>query len=323
MHAPANTAAIRSMRLLLHLLDQGRITTAQAARVLGVPARQAREDLKRVAAAAPIRTRGEGRDRTWEIEPSAALGRLGVLDRVSLRLGREVTSFLAGTALHEGLERAEGDGLAEVPARWNHNLDRKFRHLQEPARSYTAHRDTLDAVLDALLRERSLCFGYVRPDRTVEYADFRLFTLVVYRRAVYLLGRVGEAGPDLRLALDRVREARVGAPFAFPDAWDPDAELARFFGIVASGEPERVVLRFAARVGRLVHARAWHPTARIEDLPDGRVELSMVTAGAELVRFALEWGATCEVVEPAWLRDTVAAELRAALAAYGAPPPEP
>ncbi len=312
-----NTAAVRSMRLLLHLLDHGRITTAQAARVLGVPARQAREDLKRVAAAAPLRVRGEGRDRYWEIEPSLGLGRLGVLDRVSLRLGRDVMSFLAGTALHEGIARADGEGLAEVSPRWNQHLDRKFRHLQEPARRYTAQRDTLDAVLDALLRERALSFGYVRHDTTVAYTDFRLFTLVVYRRAVYLLGRVGEAGPNLRLALDRVCDAAIGAPFPFPDDWDPDAELGRYFGIVASGREERVTIRFAARVARLVHARDWHSTARVVDLPDGRVELSMVAAGAELVRFTMEWGATCEVIEPAWLRDAVVAELREALAAYG------
>ena len=312
-----NTAAVRSMRLLLHLLDHGRITTSQAARVLGVPSRQAREDLKRVASAAPMRARGEGRDRCWEIEPSVGLARLGVLDRVSLRLGRDVMSFLSGTALHEGLARAEGDGLAEVSPRWKQHLDRKFRHLQEPARRSTAHRDTLDAVLDALLRERTLSFGYVRHDTTVEYTDFRLLTLVVYRRAVYLLGRVGEAGPNLRLALDRVCSATVGDPFPFPTDWDPDAELGRYFGIVASGREERVMLRFAARVARLVHARDWHPTARVVDLPDGRVELTMVAAGAELVRFTMDWGATCEVIEPAWLRDAVVAELRDALAAYG------
>lgn len=312
-----SSSATRSMRLLLHLLDRGSITTSRASRLLGVPARQAREDLKRVAGVVPIVARGAGRDRAWELDPAAAIGRLGVLDRVSLRLGREVASFLAGTALHEGLARAEGEGLAEVPERWSHNLDRKFRHLQEPARSYTAHRDTLDAALDALLRERGLSFGYQRVDRVVEYEDFRVYTLVIYRRAVYLLGRVGDAGADLRLSLDRLRDARVGAPFPYPDAWDPDAELARFFGIVASGEPERVVLRFVPRVARLVRARDWHPSARLSDLPDGRVELVMTTAGAELVRFVLEWGATCEVVEPAWLRDAVVGELREALAAYG------
>ncbi len=286
--------------------------------MLGVPARRAREDLKLVAAVAPVAVTGRGRDRVWIVNPAAGLGRFGVLDRISLRMGREVAAFLDGTSLHDGLARASDQGWDGVPDRFTHNLDRKFRHLQEPARSYTAHRDVLDGVIDALIRERTLAFRYEKADATTtHYQGFHPLTLVVYRRAVYVLGTMpGREGP-LRLSVDRMRDVTVGAPAPYPDAWEPDVELGRYFGIVAAGEPSRVVLRFAPRVAHLVRVRAWHPTATLTDLPDGRVELAMRTGGPELVRFALEWGATCEVIEPAWLREAVVAELRGALAAYG------
>jgi predicted DNA-binding transcriptional regulator YafY len=319
MSERANTPSARTLRLLLHLVTRGRITTAQASRLLGIPPRRARDDLKLVASVAPVAIRGLGRDRAWVLDPAAGLGRLGVLDRISLCMGREVAAFLEGTALHEGLARADADGWEGVADRWSAHLDRKFRHLQEPARAYGVHREVLDAAIDALLRERLVDFDYTRGGRTVPYRGFRPLTLVVYRRAVYLLGRTPEAPNVLRLSIDRMRDARVGDPFAYPDDWDPDADLGRFFGIVASGTPDRVVLRFTPQVARLVWARAWHPTAQMTALPDGGVELSMVTGGQELVRFALEWGATCEVVAPPWLRDAVLAELRGALAAYGAP----
>lgn len=318
MRPRTNTAAARCVRLLLHVLQKGRVSTAEATRLLEVSPRLVRDDLQLLSSLAPIVPRGQGRARAWEIDPAAGLGRLGVLDRISLRHGREVASFLEGTALHQGLARAEGDP-SEIPERWSRHLDRKIRHLQEPARAYAAHREALDDIVDALLRERTLDFGYVLPERTHQYTDFRPYTLVVYRRAVYLLGRSGEDGPLLRLALDRVRAPSVGPPFAYPEDWDPDAELGRSFGIVASGAPERVVLRFAPRVARLVYARTWHPTAQLAELPGGGVELTMTTAGAELVRFVLEWGATCEVVEPPWLRTAVLAELRGALARYDVP----
>lgn len=256
------------------------------------------------------------------LNPAAGLGRMGVLDRISLRLGREVASFLDGTALYEGLARASNQGWDGVPDRFTRNLDRKFRHLQEPARSYAAHRDVLDGVIDALIRERALSFRYEKADATTHYEGFHPLTLVVYRRAVFLLGTSPKREGPIRLSIDRMRDVVVGSPLVYPDRWDPDAELSRYFGIVASGEPSRVVLRFAQRVSHLVRVRLWHPTATLTDLPDGRVELAMLTGGQELVRFVLEWGATCEVVEPAWLRDGVVAELRGALLAYGLPTAE-
>lgn len=275
-----------------------------------------------MAAVAPIAARGQGRARAWIVDPASGLGRLGVLDRVSLHLGREVTAFLDGTALHEGLARATDQGWDGVPDRLSRHLDRKFRHLQEPARSYVAQRDVLDGVLDALIRERALDFRYEKAGLNQRYHGFQPLTLVVYRRAVYLLGCHPPREGVLRLSVDRMRGVTIGEPFPYPEDWAPDLDLGRYFGIVASGEPGRVVLRFAERVAHLVRVRRWHPTARVTDLRDGRVELAMITAGQELVRFVLEWGATCEVVEPAWLRDAVVAELRGALEAYERKPAE-
>jgi len=299
---------------------RGTATAPELAQDVGATARQVRDDLHMLAEIAPVRSAGEREKRRWELDPGLKLVALGVLDRIALQLGREVASFLRGTALAvDDFAPLEG-----IDRRYAGNLSRKLRLRREPGRDYAHHGETLETVMDGLLRERRLAFDYARPTgASRRFEDFLPLTLVVYRRAVYLMGRTAE-GRVLRLALDRVGNAESGASFEYPAGWRPDAELRPWFGIYAAngGRPERVVMRFSAKAAPYVRARSWHPTQRLADPPDGGVELTMQTGGQELVRFALEWGRTCEVVEPAWLRAEVVAELEGALRHYEEPPPE-
>lgn len=311
----------RCLRLYQHLLKVGRVTTAQAARLVDEAPRTVRSDLQLLAEIAPITVKGEGVERVWVLDPAHGAEHLGPADVLSLRLGREVLGFLGGTLLHDAMERVSSRGRDELPARLAGHLDRKIRHHQEPARSYAAHRDTLEDVLDALLRERRLDLGYRRAGGVEELRGLCPLTLVVYRRAVYLFAR--DERRLRRLAVDRITSVQIGAGFEYPQDWDPDAELRRYFGIVARGEPEPVVLRFSAAKAELVRSRSWHPTERLVERADGGVDLHFVAGGAELVRLVLEWGPHCEAVEPPWLRAEVRAELEAALALYADGPDEP
>lgn len=109
---------------------------------------------------------------------------------------------------------------------------------------------------------------------------------------------------------------RLDRCFRLPEGYDPDEILAGRFGIWADPPAQPVRLRFTADRADLVRARTWHPTARFEEVEDGRLDLVMLAGGRELVRAALEWGPKCEVIEPAWLRAEVVAELRAAVEIY-------
>lgn len=310
----SRSRAARCVRALLHLLARGEATTAEIARHTGGAVRQTRADLQLLHQLAPIAPEGERDQRVWRVQPGAPVRGLALFDRISLELGREMAAFLRGTALAEGVhDFAPLDGL---PQRFSRHIDRKFRIRAEPARSYADCTETLDVVLDALLRERSLDLDYrtLGGDRT--FAGLRPLSLVLYRRALYLLGRTPDREGVLRLPVERITAARVGEPFVYPRGWDPDAELRPWFGIVSAESPDEVVLRFSTAKAVLVRARTWHPSQRIVALPDGRVELRMRVGGRELVRFCLEWGEHCEVVRPLWLRTAVVRELRGALAQY-------
>lgn len=293
------------------------MTTAEAARLLEVDRETARRDLAAVRAAVPeVAPEGKGRDRRWRLR---GVDRVATTfgEQLALHFGRELMSFLAGTLLPGWL-----DELTEklAPASWRadaaaERLARRFHYVTEPYRPYEAHDATIDTLLRALLGDREVEVEY-REGRV--YPRFQPYTVVVYRRALYVLGHAPGTAGLVTLAVDRIVAVRLTERrFRLPADYAPARELRDAFGIRREPPPARVVLRFPAEKRRYVEARRWHPSAVVRSAPDGRVELELYAGGEELVNLALEWGAACEVIEPAWLRAKVIAELEGALGGYG------
>ncbi len=64
-----------------------------------------------------------------------------------------------------------------------------------------------------------------------------------------------------------------------------------------------VVIRFRADQATYIREREWHPTQKVRDLRDGRVELTFRAGGIyEIIRWVLSWGNAAEVIRPARLR---------------------
>ncbi len=304
--------AARAVRVFVDLARCGPASTATVADRLGCDPGRVLDDLKMLQAMGLVIREGRGRGTRWRLRDGLLVVARGMLHRIAQEVGLELVAFLRGTALDVG-RVAPPEGL---PSRYRSNLARKLRVLHEPARDYSGCTDTLEQVVDALLRERTLDFDYRGVSSRRRYEGFRPLTLVVYRRALYLLGRGAEEPGSIRLSVDRMHGVRVGAPFAYPHDWSPDEVLHPWFGIFADGPLGPIHLRFAPHAAPYVRARCWHPSQRIEERPDGGVDLHLHTGGTELVRWVLEWGAAVEVVSPSWLRDRVVAELTGALSHY-------
>lgn len=228
----------RIRRVLDALARAGATSRSALARALGIDARTLLTDLHFAEGLGIARRVGVGRDAKWTVDPAE---RRGLLDRIALRLGRGVLVFLDGTSVAEVFERLSDDTESNAK-----NLDRKFVHHQEPARRYADKADVLDRIIDGLVKERALAIEY----REGPAQNVRPLTLVVYRRAVYLLA-LDERENVERYAVERMRSAALGAPFTYPPDWDPEAELGPYFGIYKRGAAERVVLRFTAAKAEL------------------------------------------------------------------------
>jgi len=141
-------------------------------------------------------------------------------------------------------------------------------------------------------------------------------------RSVYLIG-FDEAVDAMRtLKVERMHDASLTADrYEIPKDFDPDRWLAHSWGIWSSDTTATVDvrLRFDAGVAHRVRESVWHRSQQLSELPDGRVELTVTVAGIVEIRpWILSWGESVEVLEPAELREVVAAAVRGAAARYPA-----
>jgi predicted DNA-binding transcriptional regulator YafY len=310
--------ATRVLDLYRSFLRGGKGSTAELAnRHYGGDKRTALRDLQLLEQHSELRSRGEGQERVWELPSEVLPQALGLQDAIALLFGKESTAFLGPVGLSGVFDRLAIDRAVHI--RHRQRLADKFICLQEPARHYEpAQSALLEPLMLALIEERSLELEYRRGQgvEVEQLAGLQPLSLALYRRAIYLLARPAGQKAHRTFALERILSLRLGPPAPYPEDWRPAEALAGPFGLWSDGQSEHVRLRFSASRAHLVRCRRWHRSQKIVERPDGDIELQLYTRGRELVRFCLEWGPHCEVLEPAWLREAVTAELRAALQRY-------
>lgn len=322
----------RRLAILHALLLRGNITTAAAARHAGCDRRQALADLKALGQhGIPLYSEGDGRAARWVVDAAwreAGMG-LDLPTRLALLFGRELVSgIMHQTRFAHAFETLEST-LASLSPQLDplaKDLDRRFHVVHEPDKDYSKHGDTLETLVAAILASHRVALTYrKRSGELRTYPAAAPYSLLLYKRTVYLVAE--SRGTVRTLPVEGFTEvtALPDATFDYPRAseYSPQSLLADVFGLIRQDEPPATVrLRFHRDVTPLVTPRRWHPKQHITPTDDGGCELTIHATGIELVSFALSWGNKVEVLEPAWLRDKVAAELRGALAQYDPPQPD-
>jgi proteasome accessory factor B len=139
-------------------------------------------------------------------------------------------------------------------------------------------------------------------------------------RSVYLIGWDVPADAMRTYKVERIRSATLTTDrYEIPEDFDPDAWLANSWRIWSSeGTPtEDIRIRFDASVAHRVREAVWHRSQRLVEVGEGGVELSVTVAGiVEIQPWILSWGGAAEVLEPAELRDAIAASVRRAAERY-------
>jgi proteasome accessory factor B len=117
-------------------------------------------------------------------------------------------------------------------------------------------------------------------------------------------------------AVERIRAVEIlRRHFEIPAGFDAKEYLDKAWGIL-QGDLVTVRVVFSPRVARYIKERLWHPSQRVRDLPDGRLEMTLRVADTlEVRRWVLGYGVEAEVLEPEGLREAVRREAEALVAA--------
>jgi predicted DNA-binding transcriptional regulator YafY len=140
--------------------------------------------------------------------------------------------------------------------------------------------------------------------------------------ATYAIGWASWFDDVHTFKLERITRAELtDETFEIPKPFNGMELLKTAWGIAYAApgqEPETVRLKFTpGRATRRVKESQWHVSQTITDTEDeGCILQVKVGHSWEMKPFIRGWGPDCEVLEPAWLREEIAEEMRKAAELY-------
>lgn len=270
----------------------------------------------------PLYDETVGKRKVWRLMPTARRGTITLTtsQMVALFLSRRVFDFLAGTGFKEDLDEVFAKLEATLKRKDSaavRNLDRKVFDVNEARHLYEGRLEDVNDIITALLREDRLRVTHegVSGGRKTFVLD--PYTLLVYKKGLYLAGFSHQHHEIRTFALDGFREVDwlKGDQFEYPADYRPEQLTEGAFGLIR-GEPTHVRILFDPKVARYIQRRQWHPTQRFRRV-DGGIEMTMDVRGTtELVTWVLGFGDKARVLEPEQLRSDIALELVAGAYAY-------
>jgi proteasome accessory factor B len=264
----------------------------------------------------------DGHRKTWRLMPSAREGVLSLTtsQMISLFLSRTVFDFLEGTGFKEDLDEIFHQLEAHLRRKdfvAIKNLDRKLFDVNEAPFHYEGRIEDVNDIITALIREERLRAVHGSVARGKKSFRIDPYTLLVYKKGLYLAGYSEHHASVRTFALDGFRQVDwlKGEHFNYPVDYRPEQLVEGAFGLF-TGPKTRVRILFEDDVARFVRRRKWHPTQVIEKTPEGTVMTIEVHGTVELTSWILGFGEKARVLEPESLRGEIARILRAASARY-------
>jgi predicted DNA-binding transcriptional regulator YafY len=305
---------------LIQLIDRPQgITVDDAARDLAVTIRTVWRDLDVLQKAGfPLYTEraADGNRGVWRVREDfkrALPLKLTLGELAALLMSRELLSPLGVSML--GPEVASAfDKIQNVLSRDALKVLDQIRDrlgvrpvgakLQTPAAEH------LPRIHRALDEHRTLRTRYYSASRDCEdVREIDPYHLTLFNGGLYLVGHCHLRDAVRTFAVERMRTVELTrARFVVPPDFDADRYLEGAWGIL-HGDLVTVRVAFARSLAPYIRERLWHPSQKLRDLPNGRVELTLTVADTlEVRRWILGFGVEAEVVAPEGLREALRKE---------------
>jgi predicted DNA-binding transcriptional regulator YafY len=325
-----NAEVIRQWQILKEVESRRTgVTIHELARLVKVTTRTIRRDLLALQESgfALYDEGGEHETKRWrlDVQPFRSVQEgLSVSDVAALYLSRALVDGLTGWPLSDELraafakiERSLNPRMREFLATLPQVISAKAGPGRGPAsdRLVDVTRRLLDAARDR--REVEMRYFSASSNRAKTYR-VQPYRLALAQGGVYLVAWVPAYDQFRTFAVERIERLSVS-----DDTFRRTRELpADLFGGsmgVFSAEPERVEVRFEARLAPYVRGRVWHQSQAIEERTDGSLNMTLdVSIDWALKSWILGFGSGARVLRPASLAREIASELTRARELYGA-----
>jgi len=323
-----NAEVIRQWQVLREIeARRTGVTIHELAKQVKVSTRTIRRDLQALQEAGfAVYDEGEENEtKKWRLDamPFRAVQEgLSVADVAALYLSRSVVESLSGWPLADELRGA----FAKIDNALNPRMREFLSTLPQVISTKAGPRAALSSARLVDITRR--LFDAARDRRVVEMRYFsarsnraKVYAVQPYRLAlaqggVYLIGWVPAYDEFRTFAADRIERLSVTEETFKKTRELPDALFGSSMGVFW-GEPEPIEVVFDAEVAPFVRGRVWHDSQKTEELPDGRLRMTLdVSIDWALRSWILGFGANVKVLAPKALAVTLADEMRKMLLVY-------
>lgn len=241
----------------------------------------------------------------------------------ALALGVTALAAYRGTGLESPLRSLMDKLPIILPDHISVDLDslqRGVSFMVEPPRGdaerVAGHFAALQRAIEERRRVEMDYYSASRDARAVRRVD--PYHLRNFEGVWYAAGYCHLRGEWRTFAIDRIESLAVlDERFDAAAGFSPDEYFGESWRLERGAGKRRVVLRFSPYQARWVRGRVWHPTQEVREDTDGSLVLTFTVSGlGEVKRWAMQYGAGVEVLEPPELRAAVAAEAREMAGVY-------
>jgi predicted DNA-binding transcriptional regulator YafY len=301
---------VRQWRILLALESRARgLTLAEAQELAGdgVSDRTIRRDLDALAQAGfPVETdKRDGKTifrLNRDVFRGVAAAGFSLSELCALHLSRTVLTAVAGGPFRDSLASAF-DKLYDAlpPSMWKfiESLPDALAAKDHASRPTAPSTKAIDALMHAILARRRVRMRY----HSFSSQQIKDYVVEPYRLAyaqggLYLQAFVPGYNEMRTFAAQRIEQAVALEETFNPVADAPPDVFPHSLGAF-SGTPETVVIEFSAAEAPYVRERQWHPSQAIEELPAGRIRLTLnVVIDWELQAWVMGFGPAARVITP-------------------------
>jgi predicted DNA-binding transcriptional regulator YafY len=302
----------RLLKIITLVKSNPRLNRADLARLCEVNSvRTIQRDINSLAIAnVPIFWTGEG----YEIMPGFFLPPLALTLEEALSLVLSAKAFTNGEgSFHESaIESAVSKIIATLPEGARNLLELDSDKISVESRKAADTGGLISRLYQAILNSKQLRINYYSySSSAVSERVIDPYALTYRRRAWYLIAFCHERKDTLLFRTNRIKTLEyTGKTFSRPSDFSLKEYMAKSWQAMRDykGAETEVVVKFDPRIAPLIKEVDWHPTQRIEDLPDGSILYTVTVSGTKEISFwILSYGQEAEVLSPASLRDELAA----------------
>ena len=320
---------VRQWRILLAIEGRARgVTLAEARELIGeeVSERTIRRDFDALAQAGfPIETiKRDGKTAftlNREVFRGVAATGFSLSELCALYLSRTVLTAVAGTPFRDSLASAFEKLYDALPAsmwKFIESLPDALgakEHASRPRGSGSAK--SIEALMSAILARRRVRMRYHSfSSRQIKDYIVEPYRLAYAQGGLYLQAYVPEYSEMRTFATQRIEQAVQLEESFSPVADSPSDVFPHSLGAF-SGTPETVVIEFSDAEAPYVREREWHPSQRIDDLPGGRIRLTLdVVIDWELQAWIMGFGPAAKVITPETFARRIVESLEETRATY-------